>query len=583
MKNILLAVAFALGLTQAFAQTPTNIIVTNSAAEQVMLGKYNPALYKPMVVLNRKQDIVPGLMAALSADSMYKFVLKLGTFHNRNTGADTVSNQTGIGAARRWAYSKFKQFSARNENRLLPGYLQFNQAICSVNQHRNIMAVLPGIDTTDKSIVIIEGHIDSRCEGLCDITCKAQGMEDNATGTALVLELARVMSKYAYQNTIVFLITIAEEQGLYGANAFATYTKNKNIGIKAVLNNDVIGGVLCGKTASPPTDCRQEGETDSTHVRIFSAGGYTSTCKAFARFAKLEYIEEVLPLNPAVPMTINIMAPEDRTGRGGDHIPFRQNGYAAVRFTASHEHGDASNGTGYTDRQHTSRDTLGVDRNKDGLIDSFFVNFNYLNRNAKINGAVAAMAAIGPVMPSFKLLNDSASGLSVQLISQLPYKTYKVNVRRNATNFDLDRIYTFPNNTVFQIPGIKKDSTYFVSIAAIDSNDVESIFTIEQMAKSKSGVTSIESISAADIELNASPNPSSNTTHFSIKAPVGISGTAYLLITNILGQTITQLPLDLSNGTAETNYQHEGIIAGNYTCTLYINGKILLSKGLAWE
>ncbi len=70
--------------------------------------------------------------------------------------------------------------------------------------------MLPGTDTTDKSIVIIEGHIDSRCEGLCDTLCNAQGIEDNASGTALVMELARVMSKYSYKQTIVFFVTIAE-------------------------------------------------------------------------------------------------------------------------------------------------------------------------------------------------------------------------------------------------------------------------------------------------------------------------------------------------------------------------------------
>ena len=89
------------------------------------------------------------------------------------------------------------------------------------------------------------------------------------------------------------------------------------------------------------------------------------------------------------------MSPEDRTGRGGDHIPFREHGYSAIRFTAANEHGDASNDAGYTDRQHTSEDILGIDTDQNGEIDSFFVDFNYLARNSAINATAASMAAIG--------------------------------------------------------------------------------------------------------------------------------------------------------------------------------------------
>ncbi len=137
-------------------------------------------------------------------------------FFNRNTSSDTISNTTGMGAARRWAYSKFNEYSFANQNRLLPCYLQFTYSTCGVSQHRNVMAVLPAIDTVDKSIIIIEGHLDSRCANVCDTTSKAEGIEDNASGAALVLELARVMSHYSYHNTIIFMLTTGEEQGLYG-------------------------------------------------------------------------------------------------------------------------------------------------------------------------------------------------------------------------------------------------------------------------------------------------------------------------------------------------------------------------------
>ncbi|HET6989694.1 MAG TPA: M28 family peptidase, partial [Bacteroidia bacterium] len=207
--SVVIAVALSFG---TFAQT--NIISTNPAAEQVMLGNYNPATYQATTILNRPDTISRGILARINSDSLKKYIVTLAGFGNRNTGSDTTSTTFGVGAARRWVFQKFSEFSAANQNRLLPSYLQFDLNICTSAQHRDIFAVLPGLDTTDKRIVIIEGHLDSRCEGLCDSLCVAEGVEDNASGTALVLELARVMSKYSYNQTIVFLVTIGEEQGL---------------------------------------------------------------------------------------------------------------------------------------------------------------------------------------------------------------------------------------------------------------------------------------------------------------------------------------------------------------------------------
>src|SRR5690606_24046638 len=238
----------------------------------------------------------------VSTDSLFSYLLALQSFQTRNTGSDTVSATKGIGAARRWIYSKFEEFSNQSGNRLIPSYLQFDQAICDQPQHRNIFAVLPGADTSDKSVIIIEGHMDSRCAGLCDTACLAEGMEDNGSGTALVMELARVMSRYTFNQTIVFLLTVAEEQSLAGATAFANYVKGKGIKVKAVLNNDVVGGIVCGQTASPPS-CAGLNAIDSTHVRLFSYGGFNSPHKGLVRFTKLEYNEQLRP-HVAVPMDI---------------------------------------------------------------------------------------------------------------------------------------------------------------------------------------------------------------------------------------------------------------------------------------
>jgi len=205
MKKLLLS--FFL-LTTSFLNCQTNLLVTNTIADQVIKGNFDPLQFASSNPVSDHQQIVQYIQNNVQPDSLKAYILKLATFENRNTGSDTLSSTTGIGAARRWAFSKFQEFSSLAENRLIPSYFQFDQSICSMNQHRNILAVLPGTNTDLHEVIIIEGHIDSRCETSCDILCQAQGIEDNASGSALVLELARVMSNFSYPNTIVFMLTI---------------------------------------------------------------------------------------------------------------------------------------------------------------------------------------------------------------------------------------------------------------------------------------------------------------------------------------------------------------------------------------
>ncbi|MEO6037587.1 MAG: M28 family peptidase, partial [Saprospiraceae bacterium] len=276
LKHVLLLAGLA--LPPALSAQQTNILSTNALAEQILLGNYNPADYAPAAANPAPATLAALLNFRVSPDSLQTSILRLSTFGNRNSGSDTLSASTGIGAARRWTYQQFKEIGAANNGRLVASYLQFDQVICAVGQHRDIFAVLPGTDPSHNGVILVEGHIDSRCAVLCDTACVAEGIEDNATGTALVLELARVMSKFSYPNTIVFVVTIAEEQGLFGAAAFAQYIQQKNIPLRAVFNNDVIGGIICGKTSSPPS-CPGLNEIDSTSVRMFSLGGFNSLHK----------------------------------------------------------------------------------------------------------------------------------------------------------------------------------------------------------------------------------------------------------------------------------------------------------------
>jgi hypothetical protein len=578
MKKFLLLI-FGIHLN-IFLFSQANLAVTNPTALTIMLGNYDPATYMPSVVINDPDLISLGIMNEVSPDSLKADIIHLATFKNRNSGSDTNSTTFGIGAARTWVHQKFQQYSAHNENRLIPFYLTFDRVICAKNKHKDICAVLPGSDTTDKSIVIIEGHIDSRCEGLCDTLCNAQGIEDNASGTALVMELARVMSKYSFKQTIVFLVTIAEEQGLYGAEAFADYTTIQHISVKAVQNNDVIGGILCGATSSPPS-CPGEGNVDSTDVRIFSQGNFNSKHKGYARFSKLEYQEQLLP-SVTTPMNILIMTPEDRTGRSGDHVPFRQKNYASIRFTAANEDGDANVAdTNYHDRQHSYRDTLGVDTDADMIIDSFFVDFRYLARNAYINGNAAAMCALGPQQPDFLLTAVGANQIRVEVIQATQYNMYRVGVRSNTN--DWDSVYTMTNTLIDTFNVSTPTFLVYVSIMSVDGDSIESVPSKEYMVNVSSLEEQTDPLSSSIQLLQNRPNPFDESTYIQFYADQTISyQKAELIITSVNGVELRHIPIEINQGLNEVMYTHGYGATGLLYYTLVIDGRKVDTKAMVF-
>ncbi len=567
MKKYIISILFVFFTQIIYSQT--NLVCTNIYAEQVMKGNYNPLNFFPPIIINNPDSIVSIIMKEISPDSLHADLDILTTFHTRNTGSDTLSDSTGIGAARRWAFQKFSSISANNNNRLIPSYLQFDTTICGSPQHRDIFAVLPGADTTDKSVVIVEAHIDSRCKVLCDITCLAQGIEDNASGTALVLELARVMTKCVFNRTIIFLLNIGEEQGLYGASAFSHYAQQQSIQIHAVLNDDIVGGVICGNTSSPPS-CPGYANIDSTNVRLFSFGGFNSPHKQFARFVKLEYKEEVLPYT-SVPTEIQIMSAEDRTGRGGDHIPFRENLFTAIRMTSANENGNANTSSvSYHDRQHTSEDILGLNTDLDPELDSFFIDFNYLFRNSIINANGISMAAIGPLTPGLIVTLIDDTTVAVTIIQQTQYHKYRIGVR-TLTN-DWDSVYTFSNSLTDTIV-LQDPNSGIYSVASVDSNGIESLFSEEVLV-------SIVGIKSPDYSINGikllpnTPNPVDEQTIISIISDKDFKNkSAFVSIHDINGKEITRIPLEIHRGVNEVLYNHGFHASGIFTCTLYINGE----------
>lgn len=569
--------------------------MTNPLMENIVKGYYNPASYQGSALSGHHHDIICGLNQQVSADSLHHYLVELDQFHTRHTYSDTVSDETGIGAARRWALKRMEQIRSERANRLSIGYLEFDYpgGLCGDGRKwKNVLAVLPGTDTANHQLVIIEAHLDTRCEDPCDINCLAAGMEDNGSGSALVLELTRVLSRYKFTHTLVFMLTIGEEQGLYGAKAMAKYCKDNNIAVKAVLNNDVVGGIRCGETSSPP-GCDGEGTIDSTQLRIFSDGSFTAPHRSLARSINLFYQEKLTDV-VQVPMTVSVMDQEDRTGRGGDHIPFRQEGYPSIRFTAANEHGDAHPDNDYQDRQHSVRDVLGVDHDGDGTLDEFYVDFNYLARNTVINGMAATLLASGPATPEFELLDEPA-GLRVNITGNFA-ANYRVGVRSLQATNAFDAIYR-STSTSMVVPGLSANQFYRISVAAVDDNGVMSPFSGEILKKNQAATTTATqdpldlkldcSISGVPIllkgnefELSCRPNPGPGYTTIVIRTSSHLAASpATIRITDVLGKVVREIPFELQPGKVNHTFDVK-LDTGNYFYSLVKKGEVLDTKSL---
>lgn len=554
----------------------TNKVITNETLAEVLRGNYNPSDYSATVEISHPDDLVPAIQSQINADSLKSYLEILDGFYTRNTGSDTLSTTIGIGAARNWIKSKFDQFDLEHENRLETGFFQFDLNICGMTRHKNVLAALPGTDGTGE-IIIIEGHMDSRCETNCDVDCEARGMEDNGSGTALVIELSRVMSQFTFDKTIVFMTTTGEEQGLHGAEAMAFYCKFDEplIDVKAVLNNDVIGGIICGATSSEPS-CPGENLIDSTQVRLFSRGSFDSPHKSLSRYIKLQYQQELQPY-VQVPMLLTLMSAEDRTGRGGDHIPFGAKNIPAMRFTSAHEHGDAGIDEDYHDRQHTSEDVLGVDTDGDAVIDSFFVDFNYLARNARINGVAASMIAISPEMISLEAdwVNDE---VSVTINDDNDYLHYAIGVRTTMNDWDT-LIYIKDTKTFTFMPDTEENNVR-LSVASVDDLEIESCFSEEIFVKQSVGTIEYGMKSKYPVELwQNAPNPFDEATTISVYAERAFSyNDANIRIQNSNGQLIKEMPISLGEGVNELLYYHGYGVAGIHQYSLVIDGMIVDTK-----
>jgi hypothetical protein len=321
-------------------------------------------------------------------------IRKLVSFGTRHTLSETKSDTRGIGAARRWLQSEFQRYAKDSGGRLQVTMDEFTQPPGKRNpqpvQVVNVVATLPGSQPESRNrIYVVTGHYDSRVTDVMNSTADAPGADDDASGVAAVLEMARVMSKQKWDATLVFIAVAGEEQGLFGSTHWAKMAKQKNWDVAGMITNDIIGSSQA-----------EDGERDNTHVRLFAegvpplkempeawrkqlatGGENDSPPRELARFIKTmseRYVKN---------MTVNIIYRRDRYLRGGDHIPFLEAGYPAVRMTEPNEN-----------FRHQHQDVRKENGVQFGDLPEFD-DFDYIAQVARVNAASLGALALAPAAP----------------------------------------------------------------------------------------------------------------------------------------------------------------------------------------
>src|SRR5213080_2268985 len=395
MRSFRSKIAVALVVFLIGIVVPTFISNPAGAQPQNSTGSPKEKLSRPKVSRpgSRGNPDIPKIVSEISAQNIEATILKLVSFGTRNTLSEQNDPNRGIGAARDWLYGEFQKAAAQSGGRMTVEKQTFEQAkavrVPEPTMLTNIVATLKGTqpESTNR-VYVVSGHYDSMCSSATDMKCDAPGANDDASGTAAVLEMARVMAKYKFDATIVFMTVPGEEQGLLGATYFAEQAKKNTMDIDAMFTNDIIGSSLGANGVRDPKTVRvfSEGvpsnETQQEAMTRRSVGGENdSTSRQLARFIK-EVGERYVPS-----MKVWMIYRRDRYGRGGDHQPFLERGYAAVRFTEPNEN-----------YQHQHQNVRVQDGIQYGDLPQFD-DFNYIADVARVNAAALAGLASAPARP----------------------------------------------------------------------------------------------------------------------------------------------------------------------------------------
>lgn len=341
---------------------------------------------------NKKDELIYGIVSNVSKERLKSDVQKLVDFGTRHTLSDTISKTRGIGAARRWIKNSFDLISEDCNNCLdvffQKNYFEKNNLRLIKNVWiNNVVAIQKGLKHPNR-FIIMSGDIDSRVSDPNNYLSDSPGANDNASGMAGTIEAARILSKYKFDNSIIYVGLAGEEQGLYGGKGFAGYAKKNNWDIIGILNNDMIGNIegttgivdsLSFRIFSEPVPANEEDR--ERYMRRFYGGEVDGNSRQLARFIYNSTKKYMPNLKP------DLIYRLDRFGRGGHHRPFNELGFAGVRIMETNEN---------YNRQH--QDLRVEDGIKYGdVIEG--VNFEYVQMLTSVNAINLALLASSPLPP----------------------------------------------------------------------------------------------------------------------------------------------------------------------------------------
>jgi hypothetical protein len=415
------------------------------------------------VRVTRNQNIAR-IVQEIDARNIERMIRKLVSFGTRNTLSTQDDPNRGIGAARDWLYSEFLKAAENSGGRMTiekQAYEQQKTArIPTPTVITNVVATLKGNQPESESrIYVVSGHYDSMCGSPTDGKCDAPGANDDASGTAAVLEMARVMAKHKFDATIVFMAVAGEEQSLLGSTHFAERAKQQGANVEAMFTNDIVGNTLGGNGVRDRRTVRVFSEgvpsnetTEEANVRRSVGGENDSASRQLARFIK-ETGERYVPQ-----MKVMMVYRRDRYGRGGDHIPFLERGFAAVRFTEPNE-----------DYRHQHQNVRTENGIKFGDLPEF-VDYPYVANVARLNAANLAMLALAPARPrsvailTARLSNDT--DLKWDANEEPDLAGYEI-LWRDTTSAVWTNSRWVGNLTSYTMKGLSKDNVFF-GVRSID-------------------------------------------------------------------------------------------------------------------
>ncbi|MBK5214269.1 MAG: M28 family metallopeptidase [Flavobacteriaceae bacterium] len=408
------------------------------------------------------------IINSVSSERIETDITTLANFGTRNTFSDTLSNTRGIGAARRWIKSEFETISKGCNNCLNVFYqkdlvkAEGNDRVPTDTWIVNVAAVQKGTKYPNRYI-IMSGDIDSRNSDGSDFTKDAPGANDNASGMAGTIEAARVLSKYKFENSIIYLGLSGEEQGLFGGKGFAEYAKKNGWEIIGVFNNDMIGnikgldGVISNRDFRifsepvPPTETERERQ-----MRRFYGGEVDGISRQLARYVYKTTQTYMPEMNPMMVYRL------DRFGRGGHHRPFNDLGWAGIRIMEAHED--------YNHQHQDLRTENGIEYG-DKLE---FVNFGYAAKLTAVNAINLASIASAPPEPKNVAIGgvvEASAKLKWEKVDgALGYKIYW----RDTTSPTWNHSRYVGDVSEFTLEGIVIDNSFF-GVASVGKNGFESV------------------------------------------------------------------------------------------------------------